>query len=138
MTSPGPDSDDPPGPEPATLDAAALALLETRARGAGHRVVRFDLAGCVDKPGLLARAADAFRFPPWFGHNWDALSDSLGDLSWLDAPGYLVVLENASQLESSAPSIWRILCDILDEVAASRRHDGVAWHTVRLAEGSRS
>jgi len=28
-----------------------------------------DLAGCLDKAELLARCADALRFPSWFGHN---------------------------------------------------------------------
>lgn len=136
MNAPGPDRER-PATAPTPVTAARLARLEARARTAGHSVIRFDLAGCLDKAGLLARAAEAFRFPAWFGHNWDALSDSLQDLSWLDAPGYLVVLENAAHLETSAPATWRTLCEILEEVAANRSHDGVAWRTVRLAEGSK-
>ncbi|WP_446686701.1 barstar family protein [Pseudofulvimonas gallinarii] len=26
--------------------------------------------------------AAVFRFPEWFGDNWDALADCLADLSW--------------------------------------------------------
>jgi len=50
-----------------------------------HLDVRIDLAGCTDKATLLARFAAALHFPDWFGHNWDALSDCLTDLSWLAA-----------------------------------------------------
>ena len=35
------------------------------------------------KDELLRRLAEALRFPDYFGHNWDALSDCLRDLSWL-------------------------------------------------------
>ena len=41
-----------------------------------------DLAGCVDKVGLLERTARALAFPGWFGHNWDAWFDCLVDLGW--------------------------------------------------------
>ncbi|HRG72048.1 MAG TPA: barstar family protein, partial [Thauera aminoaromatica] len=47
--------------------------------------LRIDLAGCTDKAGVLARIATALHFQESFGHNWDALSDCLCDLSWLPA-----------------------------------------------------
>jgi len=35
------------------------------------------------KRELLASIASGLRFPDWFGSNWDALDESLRDLSWL-------------------------------------------------------
>ena len=47
------------------------------------------------KAELLKNMASALGFPDWFGHNWDALEDCLTDLSWRDAPGHVLVIENA-------------------------------------------
>lgn len=49
--------------------------------GGMWRVV--DLTGITDKQGLLGAIAQVLQFPGHFGSNWDALADSLQDLSWL-------------------------------------------------------
>ncbi len=36
------------------------------------------------KDAILASVAGALGFPDWFGGNWDALEDSLTDLTWRD------------------------------------------------------
>lgn len=123
------------GDAPQTVDAMQLARLEAEAVQQRHRVVRLDLAGCHGKQELLSRASAAFQFPDWFGHNWDALSDSLGDLSWLDAPGYLVVISSSEELAAIAPESWRMLCEVLADVERERLEQGVAWRSVRLAHG---
>ena len=46
------------------------------------------------KEKLLKNIAAALQFPHWFGHNWDALEDCLTDLSWREAPGYVLMFEN--------------------------------------------
>ncbi|WP_341647529.1 barstar family protein [Thauera humireducens] len=68
--------------------------------------MRVELADCTDKAGLLRRFAEAFRFPDWFGHNWDALADCLTDLSWLPAPAYRVVLCNPRPCARRTPTCW--------------------------------
>jgi RNAse (barnase) inhibitor barstar len=45
---------------------------------------------------------EQFRFPAYFGWNWDALYDCLADLSWLPADRYFVVIENADALETES------------------------------------
>ena len=37
-----------------------------------------------NKTALLESLASLLTFPSYFGHNWDALTDCLGDLSWVD------------------------------------------------------
>ena len=46
-----------------------------------------------EKEKLLRNIAAALAFPDWFGHNWDALEDCLTDLSWREAPGYVLLFE---------------------------------------------
>ena len=49
----------------------------------------------AEKATLLKNIAAALGFPDWFGHGWDALEDCLTDLSWREAPGYVLLFENA-------------------------------------------
>ena len=85
-------------------------------RGSGLHVARIDFAGATAKDAVLARIAGALAFPQWFGGNWDALEDCLGDLSWMTAGGYVLLFEGAAGL----PLVERgTLVDILASVAAS-------------------
>jgi hypothetical protein len=68
------------------VDEVADAL-----KGSNLSLVRVAFA---DKPALLSNMASALGFPDWFGHNWDALEDCLTDLSWRDAPGYVLLIES--------------------------------------------
>jgi hypothetical protein len=46
------------------------------------------------KEKLLGVLARGLQFPRYFGHNWDALEECLGDLSWLaDVPRVVIVHE---------------------------------------------
>ena len=50
----------------------------------------------------VEKIARALAFPEWFGGNWDALEDSLGDLSWRKGEGHVLVFtgypEESAQL----------------------------------------
>ncbi|RAP59131.1 hypothetical protein BTJ49_00075 [Oleiagrimonas sp. MCCC 1A03011] len=80
---------------------------------------RVDLGDCADKAALFDTLAVALAFPSEFGRNWDALVDSLADLSWLPAQGYVLLLDEAQALHDAHPHDFDMLLDILDEVAAS-------------------
>jgi RNAse (barnase) inhibitor barstar len=38
-----------------------------------------DFTGVSDKESTMARIAEALELPEWFGRNWDALDETLGD-----------------------------------------------------------
>ncbi len=59
---------------------------------AGFALFEASLAEVQGKGEFLAAVAQAVKAPEWFGHNWDALADALGDLSWHPAPGYVLLL----------------------------------------------
>ena len=116
--------------------AATLATVTPRSAGelleyahaAGLHGVRVDLTGCRDKPAFLARMASALEFPGCFGQNWDALADYLGDLEWLPAEGYLLLLENSADFRDAAGEDYRIAIGILaDAVATWRERDIPFW-----------
>ncbi|MFU2487391.1 barstar family protein [Thauera sp. WH-1] len=86
-----------------------------------------DLGGCSDKAGLLERFASALHFPPWFGHNWDALSDCLTDLSWLPAQRYRITLTRPQDLRAADPETLATALDILQEAAEFWADEGVCF-----------
>jgi hypothetical protein len=51
-------------------------------RPEGTLVVRIP-SKAKGKEKLLGTLAQKLQFPHYFGHNWDALDECLGDLSWL-------------------------------------------------------
>ena len=76
-----------------------------------------DLARVRDKPGLMRAFARDLEFPSDFGDNWDALSDSLQDLSWRPASAYVLRLRNAANAKRSLGDEWPMLLEILRESA---------------------
>jgi hypothetical protein len=74
----------------------------------------------VGKNRLLERLAQGLCFPDYFGENWDALIDSLSDLSWSQAPE--VIIDHAS-LPQLGPRDLRCYLESLVD-AADRRGAG--------------
>lgn len=72
-------------------------ILEA-SRGSGLHVTSIDLSQVREKNALLEKLARALQFPAWFGKNWDALEDCLGDLSWLDGAGQVLLFHNDDEL----------------------------------------
>ena len=86
-----------------------LERLQDPVRSGVYRLTRSDAidevmgsAAQIDlKDGNALRAiSQALRFPDWFGGNWDALEDCLGDLSWRPGDGHVLVLRNWQALTS--------------------------------------
>lgn len=69
-----------------------LESLHDSVQHAGFALFEVDIATAQGKGEVLAELARAIKAPDWFGHNWDALADALGDLSWHQAPGYVLLL----------------------------------------------
>jgi hypothetical protein len=88
-----------------------------RARRHSPRVHR--LAAPSTRDGLLAGVARALGFPGWFGHNWDALADSLTDLSWLPPGPVVLVWEHPSALRRADPAAYRTALGVLRDATAA-------------------
>ncbi len=80
------------------------------------QIAHIGLAGATSKEALMTRIAQALAFPQWFGGNWDALEDCLGDLSWSKAAGHVLLFEGAADLPADTCGI---LIDVLASAAAS-------------------
>lgn len=93
-----------------------LALLNAKARG--YRAVHLDCGNVGDKKALLSLFEKAFSLPPHFGHNWDALTDCLMDLSWLQGLRWALVVEGLDRLSREDPESYYTLLEVLLEVSA--------------------
>jgi hypothetical protein len=100
----------------------------------GRHVVTLDLEGVTDKAGLMERCVRALELPDWFGRNWDALADSLGDPSvWPAAAGedgLLLVVTGWRGYAAARPDEWAIAEEVLGGAA-----DRTPALTVALALG---
>lgn len=79
-------------------------------------------AGIRRKRALLGILARELYFPGYFGWNWDALSDCLRDLHWVQPPRP-VVLQHRDVPFAPETSMRAIYLDILREAAASWKED---------------
>ena len=83
----------------------------------GWSVSAIDVAGALDKAGILAAFAAGLSSPAWVGRNWDALLDALRDLSWWQPGerGRAIVVVGAGRLGDDLDGDWATLCDVLVE-----------------------
>jgi hypothetical protein len=91
--------------------------LEARASGATPYVAR----PAASKAELLSSLAEALAFPPWAGHNWDALVDLLADLSWLPAGQVVLLWQNPDLLRVSDERAYRIAVEILRTATVTQK-----------------
>lgn len=104
-------------------DAARSGVYRTRqatevedaVRGTRLDLAHADLGGADAKEALLERLALALGFPAWFGGNWDALEDCLGDLGWRAGDGHIILLTGYEDLPADD---FGVLLDVLAASAA--------------------
>lgn len=107
--------------------------LLAAAEASGFATFRIDLATVLDKEGLFERLATALEFPNWFGRNWDALADCLGDLSWMEAKGYVILLEHSDDFRSSNSADFTTALQVFESAAEVWRDEGVPfWVLVEI------
>ena len=73
----------------------------------------------LTREALWDECAAALQFPSYFGHNWDAFDECLGDLEWLDASAYVLVINDAERLLSKDERDFSILVKILNQCGLS-------------------
>jgi RNAse (barnase) inhibitor barstar len=106
----------------------ASAILEAT-KVLSYSCVEVDLTSVHDKEGLLTTFAEALAFPPWFGHNWDALEDCLTDMSWCEAEGYVLILRHADHLHARAEGDFLTTLRILADVSTTWAEAGLPFWT---------
>jgi len=100
----------------AGLYIATCELDDVRAAAKDAGLVLFDvdLSSVHSKSEFMAAIAKQIEAPEWFGKNWDALADALGDLSWKNAPGYVLLLVHSTEHFNLLKNDHDVARDILE------------------------
>ena len=101
-----------------TLEAEGPGLVAAALLDRGYAVISLDGRKVKDKEGFLEEFAGKMMIPRYFGKNWDALEECLRDLSWFNAPGFLVILHDMTAFREAQPDEWAMACGILMESVA--------------------
>ena len=84
------------------IDLRDRAAVVEAATALDFRVATANLVTVDDRAALFAELARALQFSPGVEGDWDALADALGDLAWLPAPGYLLLLDHCADARRRA------------------------------------
>lgn len=104
---------------------ARAATIQQQVEAAGWRIFYLDGAEITDKPAFMQASASAMQFPAYFGQNWDAFEESINDLAWVPASGYIILLDDVAQFVNQAPDVWSTVYDILCGAVAQWQQTGV-------------
>ena len=91
----------------------------------GWRFFHVDGSEVGDKRSFIRTAGAAMDFPAYSGQNWDAFEESIRDLNWAPAPGYLVLFDEPDQFAARDPEQWEIARSILQNAADTWRANGI-------------
>jgi hypothetical protein len=118
----------------------ARDTLHALERPGGHVAVRFVRGR---KAGTTAAFFDelgaTLQFPDYFGENWDAANDCLGDLAWIHADALVLgLLDGDKLLAVAGDDTARKLVAVLTAAAGHRNHVAVktpsrSFHVVMQA-----
>lgn len=89
-----------------------------------------DAGSILTETDFFAAVARVMRFPDYFGNNWDALDECLGDMEWLPSPGYVLFIHGAEGLWGRSARIAGSLLETWLFVSEEWSKEGVPFHLV--------
>jgi hypothetical protein len=115
------------------VSIAALPEIAVAAAQLGFVDGEVELAGCRNAASALAAVGRALAFPDWYGGNFDALNDCLGDFA--DSNGGIVLLRGYAALLAADPAAAEMLLAVADAVSEARRESAAPlWVLVLVAD----
>ena len=114
---------------------APVDELESAADDLGWRCVVLDSSELETKEAFLELCAESFALPEWFGMNWDAFEECLGDLDLGGVDGVAVIWSGWAELAEAAPQEFAIALDIFASAVRGWHRDGVDGGVLLVGEG---
>lgn len=81
-----------------------------------------------DKSTFLDAVAQALAFPSYYGRNWDAFEEMINDLSWISAPGYLILYDYVHRFAAHQPDAWQTALNILQSACNNWQQEGIPFY----------
>ena len=103
------------------LPRGGQKMLVQAAEAQHYACLSADLGDADNMAGALAALGRELKFPDWYGANLDALHDCLTDLSWCEAPGYVLMLRGGDRLHAHEPEAFTTLTEVLGSVVGAWR-----------------
>ncbi|MBT3980878.1 MAG: hypothetical protein HOE90_05950 [Bacteriovoracaceae bacterium] len=75
-----------------------------------------DCLQCNTEQNLFSTFSTELGFPEYFGRNWDALHECIGDLDWLDAKYIILFLKNSNKLLIDQPDKIKTFAEITSDI----------------------
>jgi len=111
-----------------------LTVLEANVVLSGLILFEVDMSVVHGKGEFLAAMAQVLRAPDWFGHNWDAFADVLGDLSWQPASGYVLLICGGDEKMGLSEADHEIVTEIFNDTVNYWKSQGKPFW-VFIADG---
>jgi len=112
-----------------------VEALEEAAALNSYPLVRVELGHVTSKSGLLDAVARSAALPDSFAPNWIVLRESLTDLSWTPASGFVLLLSGFEAAQRDVPEDFTQLLEVLIEAAADWRGRGKPFFVAFLDPG---
>ncbi len=111
---------------------APAPRLLAEARAWGWQTGYVDGRTVMTKRAFIEAVGRAFCFPDdaagqGFGRNWDAFDEMMRDLSWVRAPGYLLLYDCVGRFAAAQPGEWQTARAILHDAVAAWQAEGVPF-----------
>lgn len=90
----------------------------------GWRFFHVDGSQVEDKRSFIRATGEAMSFPAYSAQNWDAFEESIRDMTWAPAPGYVVLFDEPDQFAARDPEQWEIAKSILQNAVDTWRLNG--------------
>ena len=100
--------------------------VQKAAKSHGFAFVHFEGRNITGKDQLMNHVATALRLPKTFGHNWDALEESLVDLEWVNDDGFVIYYDHIDALLGGHPDQFETLVELFGDAVNSWKEDGTA------------
>ncbi|MBK8916871.1 MAG: barstar family protein [Betaproteobacteria bacterium] len=106
------------------LPASGVDALISQAGTSGFTLHRADLKGLRASRECLVALGKSLDFPPWYGANFDALADCLGDPDWQPVGAQMLLITGAESWRRAHPHDFSTFLEVLAGAADERRSAG--------------
>ncbi len=99
----------------------------------GYKLFEINGQEIKSKGNLFTYISQVLEFPDYFGYNWDALSECVRDLEWLQkAKGYILLFSHPENFLRNSPLDFKIFLRVVSFASTEWRTDQIKFQLFLL------